>query len=273
MATFQPVIKWSGSKRPQAETIKSLMPTSYRRYYEPFVGGGSMLYSVNPNDAIAGDVCKPLISLWNSIKTRPHDIKDGYRIRWDRFQKEGAEAFYAIREEFNRTLDNPDPNDFLFLLRTCANGLVRFNKKGFFNTPCHLGRPGIHPDRLNSIIDDWNKRIEHTIFLCDDFRNTLSSATHEDIVYLDPPYLNTKGMYGEAFDNQTLWECLDDLNHRNIKWLLSYDGKSGETDNTVDVPKELYRRHEYIKSGISSFKRIVKKEKAMVFDSLYLNYL
>lgn len=54
--------------------------------------------------------------------------------------------------------------------------------------------------------------------------------------------------------------------------MLSYDGKSGDNDRTVDIPKELYCRHEYVKSGVSSFKRIVKKEKATVFESLYTNY-
>ena len=54
--------------------------------------------------------------------------------------------------------------------------------------------------------------------------------------------------------------------------MLSYDGKYGDGDHTVDIPKSLYIRHEYIQSGISSFKRIVKKEKAMVYESLYLNY-
>lgn len=272
MASFQPVIKWSGSKRSQTETLKSFMPTSYHRYYEPFVGGGSMLYAVNPKYSIAGDICKPLINLWNAIKNLPNDIKEGYRIRWENLQKEGEEMYYDVREKFNRDPDNADPNDFLFLLRTCMNGLVRFNERGDFNTSFHIGRPGIHPDKMDVIIDDWNRRISNTVFLCDDYRNVLYTATDEDIVYLDPPYLNTKGMYGGYFDYQNLLECLDDMNRRNVRWMLSYDGKSGDNDKTVDVPKELYSRHEYVKSGVSSFKRIVKKEKAMVFESLYLNY-
>lgn len=272
MSSFQPVIKWSGSKRSQADLLKLFMPATFHRYYEPFVGGGSMLYAVNPDNAVAGDLCCPLINLWNALKSRPEDVKAGYRVRWETLQKKGSEAYYGVRDAFNRDPDNADPNDFLFLLRTCMNGLVRFNQQGKFNTSFHFGRPGIHPDKLNKIIDEWSERISHTVFICDDFRNTLESVTAEDVVYLDPPYFRTKGMYGDAFCTQTLWECLDDLNRRNIRWLLSYDGKSGDEDQTFEVPKELYRRHEYIKSGISSFKRIVKKEKAMVLESLYLNY-
>lgn len=62
------------------------------------------------------------------------------------------------------------------------------------------------------------------------------------------------------------------MNRIGVRWMLSYDGKSVDGDLTVDIPQHLYRRHEYIQSGISSFKRIVKKENVMVYESLYLNF-
>lgn len=64
---LKPVIKWSGSKRSQSAIIKEYLPAQFNRYYEPFVGGGSMLYAINPSDAVCGDVCVPLIGLWNEI--------------------------------------------------------------------------------------------------------------------------------------------------------------------------------------------------------------
>ena len=78
---MQPVIKWSGSKRPQAEIIKSYIP-NFDTYYEPFVGGGSIMYAVSPQKAIVGDICKPLINLWNEIKTNPQQVADEYKKRW-----------------------------------------------------------------------------------------------------------------------------------------------------------------------------------------------
>ena len=68
---MQPVIKWSGSKRIQANEILKYFPDNYDVYYEPFVGGGSILYAAQPKNAVCGDICEPLIELWNYIKDNP----------------------------------------------------------------------------------------------------------------------------------------------------------------------------------------------------------
>ena len=77
---FNPVIKWSGSKRSQAERIKKFLPESFDKYYEPFIGGGSMLYAINPEKAVCGDICRPLIDLWNKIKNEPEQLAYEYSI-------------------------------------------------------------------------------------------------------------------------------------------------------------------------------------------------
>ena len=70
MSTVKPLVKWSGSKRSQADRLASFIP-SFRRYYEPFVGGGSVLYRVSPEEAVVGDSCKPLIDLWEAVNYPP----------------------------------------------------------------------------------------------------------------------------------------------------------------------------------------------------------
>ena len=70
MKSFNPVIKWSGSKRSQANEIVSLAP-QFETYYEPFLGGGSVLYAMSPQNAVCGDICSPLISLWQLIRNNP----------------------------------------------------------------------------------------------------------------------------------------------------------------------------------------------------------
>ena len=65
---FKPVIKWSGSKRSQSAQIKTYFPDIFDTYYEPFLGGGSMLYAINPEHSVCGDICKPLIDLWKEIR-------------------------------------------------------------------------------------------------------------------------------------------------------------------------------------------------------------
>lgn len=266
---FQPVIKWSGSKRSQSGIILSYFPENFNKYYEPFLGGGSMLYTINPQEAICGDICKPLIDLWNKIKTEPHELSEAYRFRWNKLQEEGYQAYYSIRNDFNCSRK---AEDLLFLTRTCVNGLIRFNSDGDFNNSLHHTRSGIHPDRLKSIIEDWSDRIQKTTFIPGDYEITTQTAKKGDLLYLDPPYFHTKGRYYGNIDYDRFLNFLDSLNKKDIKYILSFDGKRGDDDFTVAIPKELYKRHELIPSGKSSFKKVMDKESLDVYESIYLNW-
>lgn len=266
---ISPVIKWSGSKRSQAKIIKSFLPNKFDCYYEPFIGGGSMLYAINPSVAICGDICKPLIDFWNSIKLTPDVISESYNRDWHRLQKEGFQVFYEIRDRFNNL---QTPEDLLFLSRTCVNGLIRFNSDGKFNNSFHHTRPGISPDKLAKIVEDWSKRIQQTTFLAQNYIETTQSAKKGDLVYLDPPYFHTKGRYYGTIDYDQFIAYLENLNSRGVMFILSYDGVRGTDNFTVDIPKELFKRHEYISSGNSSFKKVMDKQKIEVSESLYLNW-
>ncbi|CAB1254141.1 Site-specific DNA-methyltransferase (adenine-specific) [Ruminococcaceae bacterium BL-6] len=266
---FQPVIKWSGSKRSQASTILSYLPEEFNNYFEPFVGGGSMLYAIHPKRSICGDICEPLISLWNQIKNEPEKLAEAYRERWNRLQEEGYTAYYAIRDDYN---SNHDPKDLLFLSRTCVNGLIRFNSNGDFNNSLHHTRKGIQPERLRSIILDWSSHIQGADFFAQDYLITTETAKKGDLIYLDPPYFHTKGRYYGTINFESFLKYLEDLNCRGIKYILSFDGKRGDSDYTVMLPEGLYKRHEYIASGNSSFKKVMDKKNMQVYESLYLNW-
>ena len=188
---FLPVIKWSGSKRSQAEKIIKIFP-NFDRYFEPFLGGGSILIRTNAKTAICGDVCKPLIDFWNLIKNKPSKLVDDYEEKWNKLQQYGYETYYHIRDEFNK---KQNPSDLLFLSRTCVNGLIRFNSKGEFNNSLHYTRKGIHPEALEKIIFQWSNMIQNYVFVTGDYRKTTRKITSNDFVYLDPPYFNTVGRY------------------------------------------------------------------------------
>lgn len=266
---FKPVIKWSGSKRSQSAKIKEYLPEKFNRYYEPFIGGGSMLYAINPLDAVCGDICIPLIDLWNEIKNNPAELSEAYRLRWTRLQTEGYQAYYDIRDAFNK---NHTPEDLLFLSRTCVNGLIRFNAKGDFNNSLHHTRPGISPGSLREIIMDWSKHIQSSEFIAADYAAATETAKAGDLIYLDPPYFHTKGRYYGTIDFEAFLTYLGQLNSKGIKYMLSFDGIRGEDDLSVELPKELYKRHELIPSGSSSFKKVMDKESVPVLESLYLNW-
>jgi len=242
---FEPVIKWSGSKRSQASSIVALAPR-FKTYFEPFLGGGSVLYAINPKKAVCGDICKPLIELWLLIRDNPAQLISNYRENWRRLQEEGYRTYYEIRDEFNR---DQNPACFFFLSRTCVNGLIRFNKDGHFNNSLHHTRKGINPDRAERIIRDWSRHIQKVEFVHADYRESTRNATARDFVYLDPPYFNTRGRYYGKIDFPEFTDYLNELKTRGVKYAISLDGKRGDLEYFVDLPPSLYRRHLFLPSG------------------------
>jgi len=263
------VIKWSGSKRSIASSLAALFPV-HDRYFEPFVGGGALLPFRGAPKAFASDVIGELILLWAAIRDHPNEVSEGYRERWLRRQKEGHTAYYAIREKFNATRD---PSDFLFLSRTCVNGLIRFNKDGEFNNSLHHTRPGIAPERLHAIVHTWSRAIQGVTFEIADYRLALSKVRRGDFVFLDPPYEATRGRYqAAAFIATEFYHELERLNRVGAKWMLTYDGKAGTRKYDVGLPNSLYKTKIGIRTGNSPFTRLMKTTIDPVVESVFLNY-
>jgi DNA adenine methylase len=173
--------------------------------------------------------------------------------------------FNEVRERYNKYRN---PLDFMFLMRTCYNGMPRYNSKGEFNTSFHLNRKGIDPSTLQKIVSEWSILIDlHDVeFRCCSYEKIKPSE--KDFMYIDPPYANTKGIYFDDFKNDSMFEWMKNL---KCGWALSYDGISGEDNKTYEVPSELYTEHKYIKSGNSSFKRLIQSSSsAVVYESLYV---
>jgi len=263
-----PIIKWSGSKRSQAKTITEFFP-QYRRYFEPFLGGGSVLIRAQPTEAICGDICKPLIDFWQLIRDNPKKLIKEYSKRWNRLQDEGYMIFYEIRDNYN---NNPNPFDLLFLSRTCVNGLIRFNSQGYFNNSLHHTRKGINPKTLEKLIIERSKLIQNYKFVHGEYLETVETATGEDLVYLDPPYYNNRGRYYGKIDFERFFTFLEDLNNRHIRFVLSFDGYRGTKDYTVKIPQKLFKRKFLLDSGNASFKKVMDKKSELVKESIYLNF-
>lgn len=274
MVKIKPVIKWSGSKRSQSEEIVSRMPKEIETYYEPFIGGASVLYrllhsDIKVNNYVCSDFNSDLIALWNQIKNFPDKVIESYTKMWEELNDSEEddvrkEYFYSIRKRFNEL---KNPHDFLFLSRTCTNGLIRYNSKGEFNTSLHFSRKGINPKTLETIILDWSSVLNNNnvTFIHRSYEEVV--AKEGDFLYLDPPYANTKGMYYGSINYEDFWKW---MKSQKGNYMLSFNGVSGKDDNTYDVPNELYSQHIYLDSGSSSFKRTIALKNDMVRESLYL---
>lgn len=266
-----PVIKWSGSKRSQAKDIVNLFP-KMETYYDPFLGGGSIMREVLERNLAKRCVCSDLdanlIGLWIMIRENPEKVLEHYSSLWEELNKDNdldrkKKYFAEIR---NRLNVYHNPLDFMFIMRTCTNGMPRYNKNGEFNNSFHVTRNGIEPKRLAPIIKYWHSIIQNVEFVCCSFEFIRPSK--DDFVYIDPPYANTKGMYQGGFRNDKLFEWVRSL---PCRYAMSYDGVSGRENKIYDVPSDLYHQHILLKSGNSSFKRVIGKDRsAMVYESLYM---
>lgn len=269
MKPFPPVIKWFGSKRPIAQLLAEYFcpcPT----YYEPFVGGGAMLPFAKSSAGFAGDIIPELIDLWNTIKTNPQYVAEEYRKRWERLQKEGPNVYYEVRDAFNHTRNCLD---FLFITRTCVNGMIRYNGDGDFNNSFHLSRPGINPYTLERILLQWSYAIRKITFMNADYRECLETVNKGDFVFLDPPYGGTKDRYTHAeFNLSDFYNELDRLNSVGALWMLTFDGSSGSRVYNFAPPQEVYKHRFSVNTGISAFSRLIDKKKDEISESVYLNF-
>lgn len=272
---YEPVIKWSGSKRSQAETILTYFPKEIDTYYEPFVGGASVLRrllnsDIKVNNYICSDINSELIDLWNLIKNNPIAVIKHYKKYWLEMKaipdvNDKVKYFEGIRNKYN---ENHNPLDFMFLSRTTINGLIRYNSKGEFNASFNKNRDGIKPVKFTDIIFEWSNTLnEHNvIFKNCSYEDIISNEN--DFMYLDPPYANTVGLYYGTLDYELFWNYLRNC---KCKYLLSFDGYCGKNNYTYNVPTDIYTTHEYLKSGCrSTFKSIHDGDNSELYESLYI---
>lgn len=264
------LIKWTGSKRRQARRIVEQFPRKIVTYHEPFLGGGSVLHELLGSDievdrVECSDTCVPLIELWQVIRDEPEGLVRKYAENWTTLQTQGKGYYYEVRHAFNSV---NDPYLFFFLLRTCRNGLIRFNRDGEFNTGFHGKRPGMDPETVEALLADWWRRLGKVpvSFAVRDYREVASGA--KDLLYLDPPYQNEDGQYYSGMIDFP--EFFGWLRGQRGDCLLSLNGFLGDVDRTVAVPSDLYDEHLLLDNGVSPFDRLNGEAASLMSDSLYI---
>jgi len=262
------LIKWTGSKRSQASRIASIVP-AHHRYFEPFLGGGALLYHFARHGAHASDLYAPLIAFWKLVRDKPEHLADHYASQWRALQNDLPRYFYVVRMRFN---EEHRPEDLNFLMRTCVNGIIRFNNEGQFNNSFHLSRRGMLPMTFRQVVLRWSERLCGVEFHACDYAEALSQARCGDFVYLDPPYCGNKQRYIGHLNVLRLYGELDSLNRRGVKWALSFDGSRGERKYKTTLPADIYKRTLELESGYSAVAKVLNGPIEQVTESLYLNY-
>jgi DNA adenine methylase len=248
MKIIVPPIKCQGIKTKLVEWIKYKLAPSFEQgiWYEPFMGSGVVGFNVQPRNAIFSDTNPHLIRFYNDIKDGKithQNICQYLKNENDKLLSGADEYYKQVRQRFN---DKPNSFDFIFLNRSCFNGMMRFNSKGKFNVP-FCKKPNRFAKSYITKITNQVKNISDLIklnnysFLCCDFADLISKANKNDIIYCDPPYIDRYCDYFNSWNEDDENRLFEVLNKTKAKFLLS----------TWDHNK--YRQNHYIKQLWSDF--------------------
>ena len=144
-----------------------------------FRSGGAVLGTLRPDKAVASDVLRPLVALWQAVQQRPDEVAGWYAERWHACETDKVANYVKIRASYNAA---PNPADLLFLARACYGGVIRFRNDGGMNTPCGIHRP-IAPADFETRLRDWHQRVRGVEFRHADFAEMLAAAQPGDVVY------------------------------------------------------------------------------------------
>lgn len=251
-----PVVKWVGGKRQLLSALSPLFPEDIATstYCEPFLGGGAVLFFVQPERAVVNDLNEDLMTVYRVIRDDVETL-----LKELKKHKNTSEYFYKIRDldrdkkRYQRLSPVKKASRLLYLNKTCYNGLFRVNASSEFNTP--FGRyknPNIVNEETLRAVHAYFQRADIT-FLSQDYATVLGDLPEHSFVYLDPPYdpltdtASFTGYNKGGFDRGEqlrLKECCDDLTARGIRFLLSNSATdyirelySGYTLTTVDAKR------------------------------------
>ncbi len=263
------LLKWIGNKQRFAPFIANVFPKTYNRYFEPFLGSGAVLGAMAPHSGVASDILKPLIDMWVLLQEDPEQLYQDYKKCLERYIENPKEVYKEILANFN---EKQNPLDFAFLSRSCYGGVVRFTKQGKMSTPVGPHKP-ISPDSFRNRMMLWRERVKNTKFICAPYQEIMEIAADGDIIYCDPPYVDSQAiLYGaQAFRLKELWEEIIKCKSRGVKIALSIDGhkKSGSKVIELGIPVGLFERQLLIAGGSSMLKRFQKRDEIMIGEDVH----
>ncbi|MBE6149496.1 MAG: DNA adenine methylase [Firmicutes bacterium] len=193
MIKGKPFVKWAGGKRQIIDKLKKYIPEEYNTYYEPFVGGGALLFELSPKKAVINDYNSELMNVYTCIKDETKFTKMCNEL--NHFETNHSEEFfYEIRswdkdkKKFNKLADYKRAARTIYLNKSCFNGLYRVNSKNEFNVPFNKKSKVNTYDGQNLGIIHSYLNFNDVKLLCTDFEKAVEEAEKGDFIYFDPPY-------------------------------------------------------------------------------------
>jgi len=253
-----PFLKWVGGKRQLIPVIKELLPSKITNYYEPFVGGGAILFHIQPSHAVINDSNEELINVYRVIKDNPEEL-----IADLKRHKNESDYFYEIRaldrdRSYRKLSDIKRASRVIYLNKTCYNGLYRVNSAGEFNAP--FGRyknPNIvNETTLRAVSKYLNNN--HITILNVDFEEAVDGLKKGAFVYFDPPYdplsksSNFTGYVEGGFDATDqirLRDVCSKLDQKGVHFLLSNSATELIQDLYKDYKIQFVKANRYINSN------------------------
>jgi len=204
-----------------------VIPTNVSgRWLEPFMGTGCVGFNLASQKALLSDANPHLVEFYKRVEERiitPTVVRKYLREEGSILAQEGERYYYVVRDRFNK---DGNPLDFLFLNRACFNGMVRFNRKGEFNTPFCRKPERFSPAYITKIVNQVEQltklfTVRSFSFQCCDFIDAITQADKNDLVYCDPPYIDRHTDYYNAWTNTDEARLFKVLSETPARFILS----------------------------------------------------
>jgi DNA adenine methylase len=244
--------------------------------FEPFAGSAALTLAAATQQLadhyVIGDSLVPLARLWRLALAEPRCFADHYQNLWSAQHDDPRAHYNAVRHAYNTSAD---PIGLFYLLVRCVKNAPRFNRQGQFNQSADHRRSGTHPDKVRVEVERVATLLDGRCDVVEaDFRVVLETARPGDLVYLDPPWFGTTTgrdkRYHDGLQRAALIDALDTLNQRQIAFVLSYDGRTGDRQYGEPLPASLGMSRLEIDAGRSSQSTLVGR-KEHTFESVYLS--
>ncbi len=256
-----PFVKWAGGKRQLLPQIRERMPREYNNYYEPFIGGGAVLFELLPQKAVINDINIALVNAYRQICNKPEAFVQEVNRLDAEIWEDGKKYYYFLRENYNDKLMQEELDVelaalFVFINKHCFNGLYRVNGKGLFNVPYNNSRKASIDANSIYAISSYLKNVR---ILDGDFEVACDKAAKGDFVFIDSPYapLNPTSFESytkEGFDiesHRRLAALYDELTERGCYCML--------TNHNTQLINELYGNKGY-RLDVVDVKRFINSD-------------